>query len=678
MVDIWNLARLEALAPTPKAWAEAKQLADGGAFRDIIPSFQFHHAWQATVHESDGTHVTCVSSHYTNTLVFYCTCCDYPRTCNHSLGLAYHLAARPGSRPVIEVQSVAPELDALVRACFANPKQNLPRLVLADYLEERDETDRATILRIQCELPPPKKKGEKPKIARGMSRLLKAAIDRVTSRLGTRLRKTDGAEFRRGFLTFNLGWAWFHDVDREIDPRIGLMREGGVERLSLLGFRCDRLSKEVWAALRGVRVIDLSQCLLSDEDLAELAMELRPGHPDSRLREVIVPKRNSVAFARLTGTATAETPRGERQQAYRSLTPDRFRHLLASGVLNGVVDLTLGGDLGPTGVSDFVQSQSARNLRVLRLSRINPLPDVMRQLCQISARELEQLHFEYSGLGDTGVAELCGGELFPSEQLTLHYENLSSAGAMSLANCQRLSNLRSLNLTGNAVGRDGIEALLTSTHLNSLTDLIADRAKVDGGILSALFHATPRPLISLVADGPEFQLHRRRNGPPELTIRMRRTNLQLRLPYAAHCPEPLAKLTILGARLSRMDWRRLHAWLSGQSDVLLEFAECRLGNEAVSEILKLVELVTPSGLDLRDNAIGVNGCKALAACPALATVSVLDLTGNPIRLSGAMAIAESEHRGKLKTFRAVGLGRTLSAAERKKLTAAFTGVKVQF
>jgi len=159
---------------------------------------------------------------------------------------------------------------------------------------------------------------------------------------------------------------------------------------------------------------------------------------------------------------------------------------------------------------------------------------------------------------------------------------------------------------------------------------------------------------------------------------MRRTNLQLRLPYAAHCPEPLAKLTILGARLSTMDWRRLHAWLSGQSDVLLEFAECRLGNEAVSEILKLVELVTPSGLDLRDNAIGVNGCKALAACPALATVSVLDLTGNPIRLSGAMAIAESEHRGKLKTFRAVGLGRTLSAAERKKLTAAFTGVKVQF
>ena len=68
--------------------------------------------------------------------------------------------------------------------------------------------------------------------------------------------------------------------------------------------------------------------------------------------------------------------------------------------------------------------------------------------------------------------------------------------------------------------------------------------------------------------------------------------------------------------------------------------DCQLHNDDLPELLKLVEQVRPSEVNLRDNEIGVNGCKALAACPALATDRVLDLTGNPIRLRACESIVD--------------------------------------
>ena len=142
MADIWKLARIEAQAPTPKAWGEGKKLADGGAFSDIRPHAELPRTWQATTRGSSATYTTHVIDHSTG-LGFNCTCPSSQYPCKHALGLAYHLATHPELRAEPEpLPAVAPELDALLRACFASPKQNLPRLVLADYLEERGETDR--------------------------------------------------------------------------------------------------------------------------------------------------------------------------------------------------------------------------------------------------------------------------------------------------------------------------------------------------------------------------------------------------------------------------------------------------------------------------------------------------------------------------------------------------------
>src|SRR6476620_2551512 len=45
-----------------------------------------------------------------------------------------------------------PDDDAFLRAIIANPDDDLPRLVYADWLDEHGEPERAEFIRVQCEL----------------------------------------------------------------------------------------------------------------------------------------------------------------------------------------------------------------------------------------------------------------------------------------------------------------------------------------------------------------------------------------------------------------------------------------------------------------------------------------------------------------------------------------------
>lgn len=58
-------------------------------------------------------------------------------------------AAGPGVVPGVEGQAVSDE-DALLRAILDRPDDDLPRLVLADWLDEHGEGERAEFIRVQC------------------------------------------------------------------------------------------------------------------------------------------------------------------------------------------------------------------------------------------------------------------------------------------------------------------------------------------------------------------------------------------------------------------------------------------------------------------------------------------------------------------------------------------------
>ena len=296
-------------------------------------------------------------------------------------------------------------------------------------------------------------------------------------------------------------------------------------------------------------------------------------------------------------------------------------------------------------------------------------------LLRLHAPQLEELETQRVFIGDDAVARMCADGLLPRESLSLEDAGITSIGAVALAGCPRLANLQILNLNDNPIGADGIAAILTSPHLTQLQELRTSHTdNPREALLPVLFASPPRPTLSLNSWGHAFLLNRSPKDGTQLRVVGPRQGFEW--PASGVCPEPLAGLSFEQFGFTPTTWKRLRAWLTGQTLASLTFMDCQLHNDDLPELLKLVEQVRPSEVNLRDNEIGVNGCKALAACPALATVRVLDLTGNPIRLSGAMAIAESENRGKLKTFRAASLGRTLSVAERKKLTAAFKGVKV--
>lgn len=345
MADNWNLERIEALAPTAKAWAEGKKLADGGAYSEIAPHPVIRKGWAAATRGSSGTYTTNVFE-FPAGLHFACTCPSHQHPCKHCLGLAYYLATRPELRPELAAPPpVAPERDALVRACFANPKANLPRLVLADYLDEQGEPDWATILRIQCELPPPKKR-EKPKIKRGMAKPLKEAVTRVFERFGAEVARDQGMEFVRGFLSLACNIWFLQSADKRADLLLRLFREGWVETARIGGFSGQE-PDDVLAAVRQVGVLDLNHAWMTDDGLLSIASELRPGQPDSRVQRLILPKQYRDRFAKLTGEAGAKSP-VQPHQTYWNLTPAKWRTVLDAGVLRGVTELHMSGDVGRT------------------------------------------------------------------------------------------------------------------------------------------------------------------------------------------------------------------------------------------------------------------------------------------------------------------------------------------
>src|SRR5262245_40315679 len=57
-----------------------------------------------------------------------------------------------GPLPRAETQPMAPDLDGLLQSCKGAPDEVAPRLILADWLEEHGEADRAEFVRLGCSL----------------------------------------------------------------------------------------------------------------------------------------------------------------------------------------------------------------------------------------------------------------------------------------------------------------------------------------------------------------------------------------------------------------------------------------------------------------------------------------------------------------------------------------------
>jgi uncharacterized protein (TIGR02996 family) len=337
--------------------------------------------------------------------------------------------------------------DALLQEILANPDDDTPRLVYADYVEEHGDEARADFIRIQCQLA---------RMDEGDAR--RPALEAREKQLQDAHRSAwlDPFYFRGVFL-----WEF---------------RRGFVERVTM---HADRFLKHAaalfdLAPVREAVLDNVSGCfsrLVRCRHLARLAGLTLTGQ-DMALR------------GRMT---LFDSPHlgGLRKLGLRRNRIDAWTlpGLLQSRWLPQLTALDLSGNLlGEMGLRMFAESPGVAGLQELDLSGNEAMGDAVTDLVRSP---------HLAGL----------------RSLALRESAVSAAVAQALAQSPSLAGLTSLDLAGNQLGLAGVRHLAESPYLTRLTALnLATRTMTDemrAEALSALAAAPFAPnLRSLSLGGP--------------------------------------------------------------------------------------------------------------------------------------------------------------------------------
>jgi uncharacterized protein (TIGR02996 family) len=308
--------------------------------------------------------------------------------------------------------------DAFLQAILEDPDDDAPRLVYADWLEERGDP-RGEFIRVQCHLARMGQGDPRcPALQYQEQQLLGAHWAEWLGPLpqGTILYEPI---FRRGFLEeVSLGPRTFLDLGEQ------LFRLHPLRRLSFLG---------------------------PDEEQHFAALAASP------------------LLARLTALCI------------RGINDRGAEVLAASPHLTRLTALDLpGGRLGPAGARALASSPAFQQLNSLSLyaNVIGPQgaealaasPYLARLTC-LNLGGLSTRHGDVeNNIGDRGVEALAASPyLTRLEQLTLYLNEIGDAGVRALAASPTLANLTELKLYGNpAITDAGVEALAASPHLARL------------------------------------------------------------------------------------------------------------------------------------------------------------------------------------------------------------------
>ncbi|HJZ56378.1 MAG TPA: TIGR02996 domain-containing protein, partial [Gemmataceae bacterium] len=193
--DVWEIARIEALAPDQKSVAAARALLTADTFSQVEPTSDGRGWWAVCQGATDLYRVAVRPT--ADGFDCECSCPSRKYPCKHALALLVYLADRPALRVTAGRVGRAPaDFEGLVRAVFAAPADDLPRLVFADYLDETGRPDRAALIRTQCEMA--RIGGADPQFP-----ALAEAEHDLTARLREEVGEFPegfGGEFHRGFL----------------------------------------------------------------------------------------------------------------------------------------------------------------------------------------------------------------------------------------------------------------------------------------------------------------------------------------------------------------------------------------------------------------------------------------------------------------------------------------------
>lgn len=395
------------------------------------------------------------------------------------------LTTQPPNKRVLDL-GMSPEEAAFLDRVCADPADDAPRLIFADWLDEREDP-RGEFIRVQVALDRlPTDDPRRPELLAREGTLLGRFADAWAEPLRGLV---GGPEFRRGFV---------EAVNAE--ARTFVRRAPDLFRL---------------APVRHVRFLDVGSALGRLMDcpfLARLwAITIFAQHIDDRLTRALV---ESPHLGGLRALHLGRNRVGDRGAERLAWSP-RFRHLVELDLSDNAV--------GDTGARAIAGSANLAALEVLELRR-NELTRiglgylcgsaVLDQLRHLglslnyvgSSQEgsppaggvvrLEALDLSENGLGPAGVTMLTtlpglGG----LARLALDRNEVGNAGTAILARWSGAATLQSLRLAGNQIGDMGARSLARSPYLHQLVELdLSDNPVHDPGAF-AFLHTSALPRL---------------------------------------------------------------------------------------------------------------------------------------------------------------------------------------
>jgi uncharacterized protein (TIGR02996 family) len=392
---------------------------------------------------------------------------------------------------------------ALLAAIWAEPQDDTPRLVYADWLEENGQPERAEFIRVQCELAQFDEWDESPrrdelekrekrlwaKHAKawkaGLPKLLQAAPFR-RGFPSPRRRALTGTQFLKLTAT-DLAPAplWDFRINQAERTIARVAASAHMSRVEILEIHAGEMVNQAVEVLRAanfpnVTHLHLDANWIGEPGVAELAANTSIRH----LRELSLYSSN--------------------------LNDEAVVRLVAAPWFGGLRSLFLGNNpFGTAGLRALVAAAGGGALRQLGVrgqtvgdhgKRFDD--DTLATLFQSPhLAGLRQLDLGINKLGDTGLGVLCSERTtFRLRNLQLDNNSLTDRGVEVLAAWPGLADVETLILSSNLINRKGALALAQSPHLTRLkilwlhTNPIADLGRV-----------AQQPLVDRFGDAVKFR-----------------------------------------------------------------------------------------------------------------------------------------------------------------------------
>jgi uncharacterized protein (TIGR02996 family) len=345
--------------------------------------------------------------------------------------------------------------DALLAAVLAAADDDAPRLVFADWLDERGDS-RGEFVRVQCALA--RLPADDPRRAE----LERREHDLLTAHQAAWAEPLRGLAsdwtYRRGFIE-----SVAVDASAFVARGAELFRRGPVRRVRFLDAgRC--IARLVESPLLArVREIDLCGNFLGNGGVAQLA----------RARD-------------LDGLEVLHL-------GFNDLTDQALKALAAMPQLARLRELYLDDNrqLGTPGLRALADSPHLGELRLLDLGGNNLIETALKVLVNgESLEKLDALVLTGNQIGDGGAEALARAPLLQrmlarAPRLNLARNNIGPVGARALAESPAVATLEELDLDINAIGDTGLAALAQSPHLNRLRRLSIRENRVgDAGVVA--------------------------------------------------------------------------------------------------------------------------------------------------------------------------------------------------